>query len=155
VSLPGIEPQFLGHPVCSLLSIVTELYSSLLEYVDINILIGGVVFAMNASVDAAIVKHNSMGRQKRIFVVLGSLLCVVVHRICFQFHFVEPVGSSVPKFSSVAKTQGLEAKSNQSFTLLCPAQGYPVPAYRSVSGSLLFIQFVAWLMIAFRSNNAV
>jgi len=32
----------------------------------------------------------------------------------------------------VAKTQGLEAKSNQSFTLLCPAQGYPVPTYRSV-----------------------
>lgn len=91
--------------------------------------------------DAVSMKHNSKSWQKMIFVMLSSLLYVVVHRICFQFHFIEPVGSSVPKFASVAKTQGLETKSNQSFTLLCPAQGYPVPTYRSVLGCVWFSCF--------------
>lgn len=66
------------------------------------------------------------------YLLCSFVLIHLVHKICFHFHFIEPVGSSVPKFSSVAKTQGLETKSNQSFTLLCPAQGFPVPSYRSV-----------------------
>lgn len=42
----------------------------------------------------------------------------------------EPVGSSGPKFPTVDKSRGFEAKVNESFTLLCPAQGFPVPAFR-------------------------
>ncbi|KAJ9593690.1 hypothetical protein L9F63_014738, partial [Diploptera punctata] len=43
----------------------------------------------------------------------------------------EPVGSSIPKFPSVLKSQGLEVKLSESYTLLCPAQGFPVPSYRT------------------------
>jgi hypothetical protein len=37
----------------------------------------------------------------------------------------------------VDKIQGLEAKCNQSFALLCPAQGFPVPTYRSVGHCII------------------
>ncbi|KAJ4435738.1 hypothetical protein ANN_18355 [Periplaneta americana] len=43
----------------------------------------------------------------------------------------EPVGSSAPKFPTIDKSRGFEAKVNQNSTLLCPAQGFPVPVFRA------------------------
>ena len=42
----------------------------------------------------------------------------------------EPVGGSVPKFPSPDKTTGFSTEFGNSFSLLCPAQGSPIPGYR-------------------------
>ncbi|XP_039283578.1 Down syndrome cell adhesion molecule-like protein Dscam2 isoform X43 [Nilaparvata lugens] len=42
----------------------------------------------------------------------------------------EPVGATGPKFSSIEKGKIFLAKNRASFTMLCPAQGFPVPAFR-------------------------
>ena len=45
----------------------------------------------------------------------------------------EPVGSASPKFSTLAtldNIRGFVAKENLMFSLLCPAQGFPVPNFR-------------------------
>lgn len=44
--------------------------------------------------------------------------------------FIEPVGSSIPKFPTMDNVRGFQVMRGQSFTLLCPAQGFPVPTYR-------------------------
>ncbi|KAJ9598739.1 hypothetical protein L9F63_026726, partial [Diploptera punctata] len=50
-------------------------------------------------------------------------------KVCFHLYFIEPVGSSIPKFPSVIKVQGVNTKINQGYALICPAQGFPVPVY--------------------------
>lgn len=45
------------------------------------------------------------------------------------FESSEPVGSTKPKISG-DKIQGLEERSGLGFSLLCPAQAFPVPFYR-------------------------
>jgi hypothetical protein len=47
-----------------------------------------------------------------------------------NFNFIEPVGSSIPKFPTMDNVRGFQVMRDQSFTLLCPAQGFPVPTYR-------------------------
>ncbi|XP_024939106.1 Down syndrome cell adhesion molecule-like protein Dscam2 isoform X43 [Cephus cinctus] len=42
----------------------------------------------------------------------------------------EPVGSKAPKFSSSNKLSWFEQRSGEDFALFCPAQGFPVPAFR-------------------------
>ncbi|XP_046611583.1 Down syndrome cell adhesion molecule-like protein Dscam2 isoform X7 [Neodiprion virginianus] len=42
----------------------------------------------------------------------------------------EPVGSKAPKFSNDAKKAWYERLTGQDLTVLCPAQGFPVPMYR-------------------------
>ncbi|XP_065340863.1 cell adhesion molecule Dscam1 isoform X19 [Cloeon dipterum] len=42
----------------------------------------------------------------------------------------EPVGAKGPKFSSEYKTFSLERAEKQAYTLLCQAQGFPVPTFR-------------------------
>ncbi|XP_025834475.1 Down syndrome cell adhesion molecule-like protein Dscam2 isoform X37 [Agrilus planipennis] len=42
----------------------------------------------------------------------------------------EPIGSKGPSFPSASKTSSYEMKSGTSFSLLCPAQGLPVPLFR-------------------------
>ncbi|XP_049833936.1 Down syndrome cell adhesion molecule-like protein Dscam2 isoform X23 [Schistocerca gregaria] len=42
----------------------------------------------------------------------------------------EPVGSSVPKFPTTDDVRGFKARLGHNCTLMCPAQGFPVPAYR-------------------------
>ncbi|XP_023247278.1 Down syndrome cell adhesion molecule-like protein Dscam2 [Copidosoma floridanum] len=42
----------------------------------------------------------------------------------------EPVGSARPKFPTMADSQTFKAMLNGAMTLLCPAQGFPVPMYR-------------------------
>ena len=49
-----------------------------------------------------------------------------------KFVFIEPVGGSAPKFSGVAHLTGLIGSKDQSVTLTCPAQGSPIPSFRSV-----------------------
>ncbi|KAG5326420.1 DSCL protein, partial [Pseudoatta argentina] len=44
---------------------------------------------------------------------------------------LEPVATKKPKFSSDAKFAGYERVQGDDLTLLCPAQGFPVPSYRT------------------------
>ena len=47
--------------------------------------------------------------------------------------FLEPIGMSLPKFSTTSDTLGsFKSKIGKSFSLLCPAQGKPIPAFRWV-----------------------
>ena len=46
---------------------------------------------------------------------------------CF---LIEPVGAKSPTFSSDVKQSWIDRPMNHTFALLCPAQAYPVPAYR-------------------------
>lgn len=47
------------------------------------------------------------------------------------FKSIEPVGSVAPRLSAgTSKIQTLEIACQDSSTLLCPAQSYPVPNYR-------------------------
>ena len=42
----------------------------------------------------------------------------------------EPIGGAKPKFSMVAKGLQIVHGSKNSITLSCPAQGFPLPAFR-------------------------
>lgn len=55
---------------------------------------------------------------------------IVVHG-CFSIFYSEPVSSSKPKFAGVSvKTLEVTVSREKPGTLLCPAQGFPVPAFR-------------------------
>lgn len=45
-------------------------------------------------------------------------------------NFVEPVGSVSPKITSAEDTKRLRVMINDSIAILCPAQSFPVPAFR-------------------------
>ena len=49
-----------------------------------------------------------------------------------SFPFSEPIGGSAPKFTLDSKLSLVERKFAQPLTLVCPAQGSPVPGYRSL-----------------------
>ena len=55
-----------------------------------------------------------------------------------QGFLLEPVGGSAPKFSGELKGGTMEKASFQPTSLSCPAQGSPVPSYRSVNVVKLF-----------------
>lgn len=42
----------------------------------------------------------------------------------------EPVGSVGPRLSSGEKLRMIDTQLNQTFSMLCPAQAYPVPSNR-------------------------
>lgn len=42
----------------------------------------------------------------------------------------EPVGSVIPKFPTTDSSRSFRGKRGENLTLLCPAQGFPVPKYR-------------------------
>lgn len=46
------------------------------------------------------------------------------------FISVEPVASARPKFPSLADSQTFKVLLGGAMTLLCPAQGFPVPTHR-------------------------
>ena len=48
----------------------------------------------------------------------------------YTFLFAEPIGSSIPKFSSKLNLVAFEEKVDQSVALTCPAQGAPLPSFR-------------------------
>ena len=51
--------------------------------------------------------------------------------VALRFPFSEPIGGSAPKFTIDSKLSLVERKFSQPLTLVCPAQGSPVPGYRS------------------------
>ena len=57
--------------------------------------------------------------------------------------FLEPVGGSAPKFPALTSTLTPSMPSALPFSLSCPAQGAPVPAYRPVQPLLSQSQWVA------------
>lgn len=42
----------------------------------------------------------------------------------------EPIGSASPKFSSADKSSTFVHAESSSIALVCPAQGFPLPAFR-------------------------
>ena len=55
--------------------------------------------------------------------------------VCQTMYISEPVGGSAPKFSEKSSGFVLTEKSDHPFSLACPAQGSPTPAFRSVGRS--------------------
>jgi hypothetical protein len=60
----------------------------------------------------------------------------VVHRE--KFPILEPIGTAAPKFPSTSDISSSKVMSSTSVGLICPAQGFPVPAFRYVFKSLMF-----------------
>ena len=56
-----------------------------------------------------------------------------VNQVFKQLCITEPVGGSAPKFSEKSSGFVLTEKSLHPFSLACPAQGSPTPAFRSLS----------------------
>ena len=64
-----------------------------------------------------------------------------------SFPFSEPIGGSAPKFTLDSKLSLVERKFAHPLTLVCPAQGSPVPSYRylhltSTNSSTAFLRSV-------------
>ena len=59
--------------------------------------------------------------------------------------FSEPIGGSAPKFTIDSKLSLVERKLAEPLTLVCPAQGSPVPGYRSTS-PLTFHLRLSWVV---------
>ena len=67
---------------------------------------------------------------------------IQVEHICLLSYILEPIGMSVPKFSTSSDTLGsFKVDFGQETSLLCPAQGKPIPAFRLVMASLLYFDF--------------
>ncbi|KAL7736494.1 hypothetical protein ACLKA6_019693 [Drosophila palustris] len=58
----------------------------------------------------------------------------------FNTVFIEPVGSVGPRLTSGDKTRNVDVSLDGSFTLLCPAQAYPVPFFRGAAPRVALIQ---------------
>lgn len=50
----------------------------------------------------------------------------------FTFDFLEPIGSTKPKFSEDVNSKSINRVEGSAVTLVCPAQGSPMPAFRFV-----------------------
>lgn len=77
------------------------------------------------------------------FVVQASLYSLFWHSVILRSHLelhnfnvchytiqLEPVGSVSPRLTSGDKIRTVDTNLGQSFTMLCPAQSYPVPSSR-------------------------
>lgn len=49
-----------------------------------------------------------------------------------SIHFLEPIGSVSPKVNTGDDLKSVKAETNKSLNLLCPAQAFPTPVFRSV-----------------------
>ena len=49
---------------------------------------------------------------------------------CFTLNDLEPIGSASPKFSTADKSSTFVHTQSSSIALVCPAQGFPLPAFR-------------------------
>lgn len=45
--------------------------------------------------------------------------------------FLEPISSTIPKRTSGDRGRFVDSSVNKTITMMCPAQGFPVPSYRS------------------------
>ena len=59
---------------------------------------------------------------------------------------LEPIGGSAPIFSLGLKSSTVEKPSAMPFSLNCPAQGFPVPAFRLVDPQFLFASLSSQVM---------
>jgi len=123
-----------------------------LQWGDLNAYCGFVMPNMGFEVIVALIINNAFFCDVTLFgLVYGCQSCsgtwcpylqgwnkLSLFQVCgvseltqFLVSFLsEPVGSSGPKFPTMDKSRGFEARVNENFTLLCPAQGFPVPAFR-------------------------
>ena len=46
------------------------------------------------------------------------------------YAFLEPIGSAPPKFSVKDKINAFGVTLAETFAMVCPAQGFPLPAFR-------------------------
>lgn len=71
-----------------------------------------------------------------VFVVAPNIQVVSRSRISQvsvfnpNFTLLEPVGSVLPKFPTGDKSRSFSSYENNTITLLCPAQAFPVPISR-------------------------
>lgn len=61
------------------------------------------------------------------------LACLEMELFPLYVVLAEPVGSVKPKINVQDKLQTREIAQNAGFALLCPAQSYPMPAYRYIT----------------------
>lgn len=47
-----------------------------------------------------------------------------------KLFLLEPIGKVPPKFASILKTSGFDVQKHSSLSLQCPAQAFPIPAFR-------------------------
>ena len=75
-----------------------------------------------------------------LLVSLSSRKAYTSHNciVCQTSYISEPVGGSAPKFSEKSSGFVLTEKSAHPFSLACPAQGSPTPAFRSVRQKISF-----------------
>ena len=66
---------------------------------------------------------------------------------CFLIN-LEPIGSTIPKFSTI--DSNVKRDSSASIALICPAQGYPSPAFRYFTPFNLYLEKV--LLLICRTN---
>lgn len=57
---------------------------------------------------------------------------VILDLSFLNFVLIEPVGSKAPVLANDLKIMGYDRQLGQSFALLCPAQGLPLPLFRLV-----------------------
>lgn len=50
--------------------------------------------------------------------------------IILNYKYLEPVGRVPPKFATVLKTSGFDTYEQAPVSIQCPAQAFPVPAFR-------------------------
>lgn len=55
---------------------------------------------------------------------------IMQYQVLGYFPSVEPVSGAPPKLTSGDKVRTSQSSHNASATLMCPAQGFPVPSYR-------------------------
>ena len=59
----------------------------------------------------------------------------------FLLNYLEPIGSSKPKFSEDINSKGITRQKLNAVTLVCPAQGFPLPSFRFVAISHFYFGF--------------
>ena len=57
-------------------------------------------------------------------------LATFFFKIQIELSFLEPIGGAGPKFAHESKGSILVKELSQAISLSCPAQGFPVPAFR-------------------------
>ena len=62
----------------------------------------------------------------------SNIQVVAIVQLFSTLNDLEPIGGSAPIFSLGLKSSTVEKPSAIPFSLTCPAQGFPVPAFRLV-----------------------
>lgn len=68
--------------------------------------------------------------QLKAFQFQHSGIVVLVTDQMIFYAFLEPIGSAPPKFSVKDKINAFGVTLAETFAMVCPAQGFPLPAFR-------------------------